>query len=430
MADSPSKRTTRVQQRAYDAFTLSEFTGQLDELNVEQLAGFLAVTICGQFAIPRVQVFLRKQARLVLAASKGLDRREPSELLLTHHMHEKMVRAKAARRFQDVADDEVLALLANEFTAYWRPALIFPMIHKSALVGLCAVGDHLDGQPPGDYQKNLLTAMVSHVSLAIGNSHMLEKVDETTRLLEGERRALDNTREDFVRLACHELNTPLTIINLTLNLLLDDETARLNNYQKELVSQIKQSCDRLAEIHDDLILLARRRGAAPREYCEKHPFKEILDHALARTRELFAQRTDLTLHVSVPDDLPPVLADKVLLSKAFVNVLHNAIKFTPETGGKIEVCAYSEDNVITCRITDSGIGIDPKHLDSVFEPFTELIDPQKRSSSKTKFLGAGMGLGLTIARDVMERHGGKIWLTSKGLNSGTTVFLQIPAATD
>jgi len=431
MADSQThRRTTRIQQRAYDAFTLNEFTSQLDELGIEQLANYFAVTVCGQFAVPQVQIFLRKDAKLVLAASKGLDRREPETLEITRQMHAELVSRKQPRRFEEIIANAVLAPLADALTPHWRPAVIFPMIHKSSLVGLCAICSRLDGRPLTDYQTNLLSAMVSHVSLAIGNSHILEKVHETTRLLKDidrERQALHESREDFVRMACHEFNTPLTIINLTLNMLLDDANANLTAYQKSLIGEIRQNCERLAEIHNDLIALARRRsGPCAAEY-QRCSFKAVFEHALEKTHPLLGQRPDVSLHVSMPDDLPEVAADKETLAKAFVNVIQNAIKYTPETGGKIVVDVKKEKDAILCRITDNGIGIEPEHLDKVFEPFVELIDTRKRSSSKTRFLGAGMGLGLTIARDIVERHGGKIWLTSKGKNTGTSVFLQIPA---
>jgi len=432
MADSrTNRRTTRIEQRAYDAFTLSEFTSQLDELGIEQLANYFAVTVCGQFAVPQVQIFLRKDSKLLLAASKGLDRRQPEALEISRQMHAELVSRRKPRPFEEIAASAVLAPLANAFTPQWRPALFCPMIHKSSLVGLCVIGARLDDRPLTDYQGNLLCAMVSHVSLAIGNSHILQKVHETTQLLKDidkERQALHESREDFVRMACHEFNTPLTIINLTLNMLLDDKESHLTDYQRSLIGEIRQNCERLAEIHSDLITLARRRSGPHAAAYQKCSFREVFECALAKTGPLLGQRPDVKLTVSMQDDLPQVAADKETLAKALVNVIQNAIKYTPETGGQIAVDVKREKDAILCRITDNGIGIEPEHLDKVFEPFVELIDTRKHSSSKTRFLGAGMGLGLTIARDIVERHGGKIWLTSKGKNTGTSVFLQVPAA--
>jgi signal transduction histidine kinase len=434
MADpKTNRRTTRVQQRAYDAFALSEFTSQLDELGIEQLTNYFAVTVCGQFGVPQVQIFLRDEAKLTLAACKGLDRREPPVLEISREMHDELVKNRQPRRLADIAASSTLAPLSSAFTPYWRPAVVFPMIHKSSLVGLCAISNRMDGGALSDYQTNLLSAMVSHVSLAIGNSHILEKVHETTRLLKDmdqERKALHESRDDFVRIACHEFNTPLTVINLTLDLLLDDKDAAFTAYQKGLIEEVRRNCERLAEIHQDLIALTQRRSGRLEASMSKCSFREVFHLALEKAQPLLERRPDLSLHISVPTELPEITADRDLLAKALVNVLQNAIKYTPETGGEITVDVSAKDDCIVCHIADNGIGIEPEYLDKVFEPFVELIDSRKRSSSKTRFLGAGLGLGLTIARDIVEKHGGKIWLTSQGKDTGTSVFLQIPAVSE
>ena len=431
MADSRTRRrTTRLQKRAYDAFTLSEFTSQLDELGISELANFFAVTICGQFAVPQVQIFLRDAAVLTLTACKGIEGCEPQTLKISKPVHDELANNKSVRRFEKAKTHPALAQLAGAFTD-WKPSLMFPMVHKSSLVGLCAVGRRMDGRPLGDYQINLLSAMVSHVSLAIGNSRVLEKVRETTQIIkemDREKQAMRDQREDFVRLACHELNTPLTVINLSLNMLLDDEGANLSDYQKNLVEQIRENSARLAEIHRDLITFAKRNVTPRHDATVTSVLKEVVDRALEKSQPLFAERPDIELQVALSDDLPAVAADGESLARALVNILQNAIKYTPETGGKIRLEASRKDDSVICNVTDNGIGIESKYIENVFEPFFEVIDTRKRSSSKTRFLGAGLGLGLTIARDIVEKHGGKIRLKSKGKNKGTTVSLMIPAA--
>jgi len=96
----------------------------------------------------------------------------------------------------------------------------------------------------------------------------------------------------------------------------------------------------------------------------------------------------------------------------------------------VNISTCYENGEVICEIKDNGIGIDKEFQGLVFEPFIELIDNLKRSSSKTRFLGAGLGLGLTIARDIIERHKGKVTLESEGENKGTTVCAIIPAHGD
>jgi signal transduction histidine kinase len=117
--------------------------------------------------------------------------------------------------------------------------------------------------------------------------------------------------------------------------------------------------------------------------------------------------------------LPTIQADLQRLVQAFRNVIVNAIKFTPD-GGRIEITAslqpaQGKDGVdhILVSIADTGVGIDPAHLELIFKKFYRTYDPQLHSTGTYKFLGAGPGLGLTIAKGVIESHGGRIWAESE-----------------
>jgi len=133
-------------------------------------------------------------------------------------------------------------------------------------------------------------------------------------------------------------------------------------------------------------------------------------------------------------DLPLVPADPDLLQKVFHNIIMNAIKFTPD-GGSITVSGRylngNEPPQVEIAVRDTGIGIDPALHHLVFEKFNQTGDVLLHSSSKTKFKGGGPGLGLAIARGIVEAHGGRIWVESPGYNEevhpGSTFFVSLPA---
>jgi len=133
-------------------------------------------------------------------------------------------------------------------------------------------------------------------------------------------------------------------------------------------------------------------------------------------------------------DLPLVPADPDLLQKVFHHIIMNAIKFTPD-GGSIYVTGKhlngSEPPQVEIAIRDTGIGIDPALHHLVFEKFNQTGDVLLHSSGKTKFKGGGPGLGLAIARGIVEAHGGRIWVESPGYNEitnpGSTFFVSLPA---
>ena len=128
-------------------------------------------------------------------------------------------------------------------------------------------------------------------------------------------------------------------------------------------------------------------------------------------------------------DLPPVPADPDMLQKVFHHIIMNAIKFTPDGGSIIISGKYlngSEPPQVEIAIRDTGIGIDPALQHLIFEKFNQTGDVLLHSSGKTKFKGGGPGLGLAIARGIVEAHGGRIWVESPGYNeedsSGKYVF--------
>jgi signal transduction histidine kinase len=134
--------------------------------------------------------------------------------------------------------------------------------------------------------------------------------------------------------------------------------------------------------------------------------------------------------------LPTIKADLERLVQAFRNVIVNAIKYTPD-GGSIEIIGRVHEHgasdtpaEIELSITDTGIGINPEHQELIFEKFFRGADPSLHSTGATKFMGAGPGLGLTIARGVIEGHGGRIWCESEGFDPenfpGSTFYIILP----
>jgi signal transduction histidine kinase len=160
--------------------------------------------------------------------------------------------------------------------------------------------------------------------------------------------------------------------------------------------------------------------------------------ALVKRAEKTFQASFEERHMTFTTDglasIPVVKADTDLLYKVFYHVIGNAIKYTPD-GGTITVsgCMVKEHNnkpEIEIKVKDTGIGIDPQFHELVFEKFYQTGEVLLHSSGKTKFKGGGPGLGLAIARGIMDAHRGRIWLTSPGhnetTNPGTTVFIRLP----
>jgi two-component system phosphate regulon sensor histidine kinase PhoR len=229
------------------------------------------------------------------------------------------------------------------------------------------------------------------------------------------QRQTETMRRDFISNVSHELRTPLAALKALTETLqsgaLEDPPAA-----HRFLGQMETEVDSLSLMVNELLELSRiESGRVPLNLVSTRPI-DIVSPAYERLR-LQAQRAGLTLTIECPDDLPAVLADGSRLQQVVVNLLHNAIKFTP-SGGQVTVCATRQDREILFAVTDTGIGIAAEDLPRIFERFYK-VDRSRASS--------GTGLGLAIVRHLVEAHGGRIWVESE-VGKGSTFNFTIPLA--
>jgi two-component system phosphate regulon sensor histidine kinase PhoR len=229
-------------------------------------------------------------------------------------------------------------------------------------------------------------------------------------------RRLENVRRDFVSNISHELRTPLASLKALTDTLqesaLEDPPAA-----RRFLSQIEAEVDSLAIMVQELLELSRiESGKIPLQLLRVSP-SDLLTVAAERLG-LQAERADLRILLNTSEELPPVLADPPRIEQVLTNLLHNAIKFTPQ-GGRIEMGAVSAGEEVQFSVKDTGVGISPDDLTRIFERF------YKADRARS---GGGTGLGLAIARHLVEAHGGRIWAESEE-GRGATFFFTLPAAT-
>jgi two-component system phosphate regulon sensor histidine kinase PhoR len=213
-------------------------------------------------------------------------------------------------------------------------------------------------------------------------------------------RRLETVRRDFISNISHELRTPLASLKALTETLqggaLDDRPAAMR-FLDRMVTEL----DALTHMVSELLELTRiESGQVPLEFQSVSP-KELLEKALFRLG-VQAERAQVHIELDCPENLPNVIADPPRLGQALVNLLHNAIKFTPEEG-EISLSAKLENYSVIFSIKDTGIGIPVDDLPRIFERFYKA--DRARASG-------GTGLGLAITRHIVEAHGGRIWATS------------------
>jgi len=227
-------------------------------------------------------------------------------------------------------------------------------------------------------------------------------------------RQLEIIRRDFVSNVSHELRTPLTSLKLITETLQDNLLEEDPQEAQKFLNRMAAEIDNLNQMVEELLELSRiESGLVPLEKSWVEP-AGLIDSAADRMA-LQAQRAGLSLARSCSPALPRIFIDKSRLERVLVNLLHNAIKFTPP-GGSVELAAIQETGQVVFSVRDTGIGIQPRDLERIFERFYK----SDRSRSES-----GTGLGLSISRHLVEAHGGRIWAESQ-VGQGSTFFFSIP----
>jgi signal transduction histidine kinase len=215
-------------------------------------------------------------------------------------------------------------------------------------------------------------------------------------------RRLDESKSDLLSTVSHELKTKLTSARMAIHLLLDERTGDINNKQTELLITAREDMERLHRIIEGLLDIGRIRSGYLKMEMKPLEAEALVSQAVEAVRLGF-QGKGLQLEYDVPADLPRVMADPTRIHLVLDNLLSNALKYTP-AGGQVLVRAESKDDYVLFQVKDTGTGIPSADLPRVFERFY-------RGSKEGE--PGGAGLGLAIAKEVVEAHGGEIFVESQ-----------------
>lgn len=226
----------------------------------------------------------------------------------------------------------------------------------------------------------------------------------------------DRAKSEFVSTVSHELRTPMTSIKGYTDLLLMGAVGELNPQQHHFLEVIKSNADRLTALINDLLDISRMETGRLRLEIQPMQMREVLDEVIGSLRGR-AEEKDLTMRVEVPQDLPQVMADRDRITQVVLNLVDNAVRYTPE-GGEVTVRAELADDALLVHVQDTGIGIAPEEQNRIFERFYRSEDARVQETE-------GTGLGLAIVKSLVEMHGGQVWVTSE-LGKGSTFSFAIP----
>ncbi len=228
---------------------------------------------------------------------------------------------------------------------------------------------------------------------------------------------LDKTKSDFIEVAAHELRTPLTVIKGYAQLLDLDPLLSEESDLKLMLTGIVSGTVRLQEVINNMLDVTKIDSEALHMHRMPMRVTRIIRNLPSDFKAALRDR-QLQLSIGDLDNLPAIQADSEMLYKVFYHLTNNAIKYTPD-GGSITITGQTiaEGNqplAIELVVSDTGIGIDPKDHELIFEKFYQTGEVSFHSSGRTKFKGGGPGLGLAIAKGIVLAHDGRIWVESSG----------------
>jgi histidine kinase len=294
----------------------------------------------------------------------------------------------------------VYAALAAAIAAL---ALSF-LFSRSVVAPVLAMSQATQRIADGRYDERLQVAGSDELAeLAIRFNQMAEKLDQ-----------VESMRRRLIGDVSHELRTPLTAIQGSMEGLMDGVLPA----SEETFEQIHAEADRLNRLVDDLQELSRVESHAYRldlRPLDVPALVQTVTQRLAPQADSKRIALDLELHA----DLPPVLADEDRAIQVLTNLTGNALQYTPEAGTVI-ISAKPVNDEVQISVRDTGVGIPPEHLSHIFDRFYRV------DKSRSRQAGGGSGIGLTIARALVEAHGGRIWVESPGQGQGSTFTFTLP----
>jgi signal transduction histidine kinase len=224
---------------------------------------------------------------------------------------------------------------------------------------------------------------------------------------------LDRQKSDFIATLSHEFRTPLTSVNMAVDILNQQILGPLNPKQKELIESAREDCFRLTKMARELLQLSKLESGRVQLTNEELDIASVVNFSLRPLQLPFSEK-NIRLQTDMPAGLPHIVADEQQISWVITNLVTNALKYT-DAGGTVTVRAREEQGAVLLEVADTGRGIAPEHLERIFDKFVQI-----KASDATP---GSVGLGLAIAKEIVEVYGGRIWADSEQGKGSVFSFL-------
>ena len=360
-----------------------------------------------------ILLYDEKNPRLYFAASTGSDPAQLAEIPvpMENSLAGAIFRTNRHIILNDAEQDpRHYSMVSDQIKFKVKTLLGVPMPIQDRPVGVLEAVNKHDGVFD-ERDATLLSVTAAHAAIAINNARSFRA---TQQALEKVREA-NQLKSNFLALASHELRTPLGIIIGYSTLLKEDAQGELSDHANQVLTAARQMRSILDEMNNLAMLKSDEMVLKP----QRVPMQDVLVYACEGIGKIASMR-DQKLIFACPEEPFYVNIDIDKTSLAFVNILGNAIRFSAQ-GSDITIGTNKQADQVIVWVQDHGIGIADDKLQKIFEEFYQIEPPNTRRYG-------GLGIGLTIAKGLIEAQGGKLWAESEGLGTGSTFKVLLPMA--
>lgn len=322
------------------------------------------------------------------------------------------------------------AALTNQHAAGIKTSLVYPIYAETKPIGTLIFSMIKSYSDMTDDEKELLVGFADLVGLAVHNSMLytsvreskdnLARVNQEVFRMNERLHELDKLKDDFVSVASHELRTPMTAIRSYVWMAINRSDIPLSERLKRYLNRTLISTERLINLVNDMLNISRIESGKVEITPKAFDLKALVDDVYT---EIAPKAAEKSLHIQVlGTQLPEVFADPDKVHQVLLNLLGNAMKFTPNNG-VITISFFSDGYVVETSVKDTGVGISKDDQHRLFQKFGRLDNSYVASATS-----GGTGLGLFISKSLVELMKGRIWANSEGVGKGSTFTFSLPVA--
>jgi signal transduction histidine kinase len=268
--------------------------------------------------------------------------------------------------------------------------------------------------------KSIMHQAMERYDLVMENRRLFEITktkNEELEVLNGKLKVMYEAQKDFTSTVSHELRTPLASVKTAIDILISGTPGEMNGDQMKILGKAERNVTRLKNLINEVLDLSKLESGKMEFNLKENNINDLI-REVVDSQAPVAEQKGLYLKAELDKAVPGAAFDYEKIVQVFHNLIHNAVKFTKEGGITVSSQNRKERNYIGVCVKDTGIGIKEEHLLKIFDKFQQLGDPATRGEG-------GTGLGLSICKEIITRHGGKIWAESKR-GEGTSLFFILP----